>query len=355
MFTWEGAIQMNNHKHQGPTSLTPHEHDHAHDHEGHSDDHQGHDHKHEDTVHNHSHGHNHAGHSHSHAPNNKKGLLIALIITGGIMFLEFFGGLITDSLALLSDSGHMLSDTASLALSLIAMIVAVRPPSSKNSYGFHRFEVMAALFNGVTLFVIAGFIMWEAYQRFSAPPVVASGTMMIIASVGLLANLISAWSLMRKSDTKDNLNVRSAYLHIIGDALGSVGALLAGLIMNLFSWYVADPIISVLVALLILRGAWGVLKQAFHILMEGTPSSVNTNEVKEALMEINGVIDVHDLHAWTITSGLDALSGHVLIEDDADPHSILQQAITLVEDKFNLQHATLQIENSTLRHKELRV
>ncbi|OKP79105.1 cation transporter [Paenibacillus sp. P3E] len=325
-----------------------------HNHPGHSHEHQPH-HQQHGHVHNEGHGHSHSGHSHSHAPDNKKGLLIALIITGGIMFLEFFGGLVTGSLALLSDSGHMLSDTASLALSLVAMIVAVRPPSLKNSYGFYRFEIMAALFNGVTLFVIAGFIIWEAWQRFFAPPAVASGTMMIIAAVGLLANLISAWSLMRKSDTKENINIRSAYLHIMGDALGSVGALLAGLIMNLFSWYIADPIISVLVALLILRGAWGVLKQAFHILMEGTPAAINTEEIKEALLRIDGVIGVHDLHVWTITSGLDALSGHLLIRDTADPHSILQQAVDLVEDQFAIQHATLQIENSSLKHRELKV
>ncbi|UQZ34512.1 cation transporter [Paenibacillus sp. PK3_47] len=332
-----------------------HHHDHGHDHK---DEHP-HSHSHQ-NVHNQGHGHNHShshahGHSHSHAPDSKKGLVIALIITGGIMLLEFFGGLITDSLALLSDSGHMLGDTVSLALSLVAMIFAVKPPSRKNTYGFYRFEIMAALFNGVTLFVIAGFIMWEAYQRFSAPPEVASGTMMIIASVGLLANLISAWSLMRKSNVKENINVRSAYLHVISDALGSVGALLAGLIMQLFSWYIADPIISVIVALLILRGAWGVMKQAFHILMEGTPPSVDINEVKEDFLQIDGVIDVHDLHIWSITSGLDALSGHLLIEDHKDHQTVLQQAVTLVEEKFGIQHATLQIENSSLKHGNLKV
>ncbi|MEK3688528.1 cation diffusion facilitator family transporter [Paenibacillus sp. FSL R10-2736] len=302
----------------------------------------------------HSHSNSHS-HSHSHAPDNKKGLLIALIITGGIMFLEFFGGLVTGSLALLSDSGHMLSDTASLALSLVAMIIAAKPPSSKNSYGFFRFEIMAALFNGVTLFVIAGFIMWEAYQRFFSPPAVASGTMMVIAAVGLLANLISAWSLMRKSEAKDNINIRSAYLHIMGDALGSVGALIAGLIMNLFSWYVADPIISVLVALLILRSAWGVIKQAFHILMEGTPLTVNIRDVQETLLGIEGVTDVHDLHIWTITSGLDALSGHLLIGDHTDHQQVLKQALKVVEDKFGIHHTTLQIENSSLKHRDLPV
>lgn len=304
--------------------------------------------------HSHSHGHTHS-HSHSHAPDNKKGLLIALIITGGIMFLEFFGGLLTGSLALLSDSGHMLSDTASLALSLVAMIVAVRPSSPKNSYGFFRFEIMAALFNGVTLFVISGFIIWEAYQRFFEPPAVASGSMMLIASVGLLANLVSAWSLMRRSGAKDNINIRSAYLHIISDALGSVGALAAGLIMSLFSWYIADPIISVLVALLILRSAWGVIKQAFHILMEGTPQAVNLQEVREALLDIEGVTEVHDLHIWTITSGMDAVSGHLRIADGLSHSQVLQQALQVVEERFGLRHATLQIEDGPLQHGELPV
>lgn len=326
---------------------------HQHKDSRHKHEHQGHEHGHNHYEHNHS-GHSHS-HSHSHAPDNLKGLLIALIITGSIMLLEFFGGLVTGSLALLSDSGHMLGDTVSLALSLVAMIFAVKPPSLKNSYGYYRFEIMAALFNGVTLFIIAGFIIWEAYQRFFSPPEVASGTMMIIAAVGLLANLVSAWSLMRKSNVQENINVRSAYLHIVSDALGSVGALLAGLIMKLFSWYIADPIISVLVALLILRGAWGVIKQAFHILMEGTPLNVKTRDVQEALLLIDGVIEVHDLHIWTITSGLDALSGHLLIQDHKDHQRVLQEATSLVEETFGIHHSTLQIENSSMKHKSLKV
>ncbi|WNS41834.1 cation diffusion facilitator family transporter [Paenibacillus sp. MMS20-IR301] len=352
---------MNNHTHNGSKSDSS-KGTHSHEHHSHSlSNSHPHSHTHNHShapstshshVHDHAHGHSHA---HSHAPDNKKGLLIALIITGGIMFLEFFGGLVTGSLALLSDSGHMLSDTASLALSLVAMILAVRPPSHKNSYGFYRFEIMAALFNGVTLFVIAGFIIHEAYGRFFSPPAVASGSMMLIAAVGLLANLVSAWSLMRRSGAKDNINIRSAYLHVISDALGSVGALAAGLIMKLFSWYMADPIISVLVALLILRSAWGVIKQAFHILMEGTPLTVNTHDVQEALLGINGVTDVHDLHIWSITSGLNALSGHLLVDDHTDHQQVLQQALSLIEERFSIQHTTLQIEGSAVKHKELPV
>ena len=261
----------------------------------------------------------------------------------------------TNSLALLSDSGHMLSDASSLALSLFALWFAARPPSPNNTYGFYRFEILAALFNGVTLFVIAGFIVWEAIERFINPPAVASGLMIGIAFIGLLANLLSAWILIRRGDVEGNLNVRSAYLHVIGDALGSVGAILAGLIMLLFGWYVADPIISILVSLLILRSAWGVIKQTIHILMEGTPSQLDQTQVKKVLEQIEGVVDVHDLHIWTITSGLHSLSCHLLIDDHKDEQEILQEAVNIIEEQFFIQHTTIQIEKSKLQHPDTKV
>lgn len=317
------------------------------------------------SDHDHSdHNHSHAGHDHSHGPHghhhfdpsgNKKGLMIALIITVGIMFLEFFGGLITNSLALLSDSGHMLNDASSLALSLVAVWFATKPASPNKTYGFHRFEILAALLNGVTLFVVAGFIIVEAYGRFFEPPTVASGSMMLIACIGLLANVASAWSLMRKGDVKNNINLRSAYLHVLGDALGSVGAIIAGLVMMIFGWYIADPIISVIVALLILRGAWGIIKHTVHVLMEGTPITVNPSEVKAVLENIEGVINVHDLHIWTITSGLDSLSCHLLIKDQEDDQRILQQAIQLIAERFKIQHTTIQIETSVISHEVMKV
>lgn len=328
-----------------------HSHGHAH---GHSHAHgrshsRGHSH-----AHGHSHPHGHS-HGHHHGPNNKAGLLIALIITSTIMVLEFVGGLVTNSLALLSDSGHMLSDAGALALSLIAMWFALKPASPNKTYGFYRFEILAALLNGVTLFVIAGFIVAEAIERFQDPPTVASGSMMIIASIGLLANLASAWTLLRKGDVHGNLNVRSAYLHVLGDALGSVGAIIAGLLMMIFQWYVADPIISVIVALLILKSAWGIIKSTIHILMEGTPITVDVEKVKELLLGINGVKDVHNLHIWTITSGLDSLSCHVLIEDHASSQTVLQEAVRRIEQEFKIQHTTIQVEKSHLQHAEFKV
>lgn len=303
--------------------------------------------------HTHGHGHDHAGHHHVHAPNNRTGLTIALAVTSGIMILEFAGGLITNSLALLSDAGHMLNDAASLLLSLVAMMLAAKAPSPGKSYGFHRTEILAALLNGITLFIIAGFIVKEAIERFSAPPEVASGSMMVIAAIGLGANLVSAWVLLRKSDVKGNINVRSAYLHVLGDALGSVGAILAGLLMLLFSWYIADPIISVVVAALILRGAWRVMKSAVHILMEGTPAAIDMHQVKSSLLELDGVTGIHDLHIWTITSGRDALSCHLVAEEGYDEQSILQSAVKLIEARYGIRHATIQIEGPAFEHPDL--
>jgi len=337
------------------------EHAHAHGNQDHAHgkskrDSGGHDHSHGGHG-DHHHHHGLGGHHHHDAgrDGNKTGLAIALTITVGIMVLEFVGGLLTNSLALLSDSGHMLSDASALALSLVAFWFAAKPASPNKTYGYYRFEILAALFNGVTLFVIAGFILWEAIRRFSAPPEVSSLSMILIASVGLIANLLSALALVRKGDVKNNLNLKSAYLHVLGDALGSVGAVAAGLIMLAFDWYIADPIISVLVSLLILRGAWSVIKHTVHILMEGTPLTVDQSDVRETLTSIEGVRDVHDLHIWTITSGIDSLSCHLSVDDSANHQDILQQAIRLIEEKFKIEHATIQIECSTIRHTELKI
>lgn len=312
---------------------------------------QGHDHDHDhhhDNDHDHHHGHGHHHHHHG----NKSGLAIALAITAGIMFLEFAGGLWTNSLALLSDSGHMLSDTAALALSLLALRISQKPATRTKTFGYRRFEVLAALLNGLTLFLICGWILWEAAERFRHPPEVASGTMMAIAAVGFLANAASAWALHRNSDISGNLNVRSAYLHILGDALGSLGALAAGGLMLRFGWYVADPIISVLVALLILKGAWGIMSHSLHILMEGAPREIRTEAVQAALLKLEGVADVHGLHLWTVTSGHHQFTCHLVLEDGADGQQVLQSAVDMLEARFDLDDATIQVERPGFRHPE---
>lgn len=304
--------------------------------------------------HNHDHGHNH-GHHHFEQvrDGNKKGLMLSLIITAGIMFLEFFGGLFTNSLALLSDSGHMLSDASALLLSLIAIWYASKPPTPKRTYGGYRIEILAALLNGLTLFAIAGIIVYEAIGRFVEPQEVASGTMMIIATVGLLANLLSALFLTRFGDVEGNVNLKGAYLHILGDALGSIGAIIAGLFMLLFDWYIADPIISVVVALMILKSAWGVVKHSIHILMEGTPHRIDPEKVKAELLAIEGVMDVHDLHIWTITSGRDSLSCHIVVNEEVNCQKVLQQAINQLKDHFHIEHTTIQTEIPSIHHDQM--
>lgn len=344
---------MANHNHK-----EDHNHNHKDDHQhGHKGEH-GHNHHHH---HGHSHGHGH-GHGHGHAHDhhnmrsgNKQGLMIALIITGGIAVLEFVGGLVTNSLALLSDSGHMLSDASSLILSLLAMWFAGRAATPSKTFGFYRTEILAALVNGATLFIIAAFIIWEAIERFQQPEAVASGTMIWIAVIGLLANLASAWALMRKGNVEDNINMRSAYLHVLGDALGSVGAIVAGILMMLTGWFVFDPIISVFVALLILKGAWGVITQSVHVLMEGAPYGIDQEKVRQELEALPGVIEAHDLHIWSITSGMDSLSCHIVIEEEVDSQHILQQALNLLEEKYGITHATVQIETPSIRHPEMPV
>lgn len=285
--------------------------------------------------------------SHHKVPDNKKGLRIAIGITAVILLLEFFGGLATNSLALLSDAGHMLSDVSSLVFSLLAMWLAAKPPTADKHYGYSRVEILAALLNGVTLFVIAGLILYEAYHRFLAPEPVSSLQMMVIAVIGLLANLLSAWALLHQGDVKSNINMRSAYLHVLGDALGSVGAIVAGLLMYFGNWVLADPLISVFVALLILKGAWGVVRQAVHILMEGTPPTINARLVQAQLEQIDGVLNVHDLRIWTITSGIHSLSCHLLVDQQADSQAVLQLASSHIRGDLGVRYATVQIETLT--------
>jgi cobalt-zinc-cadmium efflux system protein len=232
------------------------------------------------------------------------------------------------------------------------MYFATKPPSPTKTYGFYRFEILVALLNGVTLVVISIFIFWEAYRRLSAPPEVASLSMMGIAFVGLLANIGAAFVLMR-GDYKNNLNMRSAFLHVLGDMLGSVGAIVAGFLMWKFGWYIADPIISIIVGILIITSAWRVTKESVNVLMEGTPTNIDTKKITEALGTIPGVASVHDLHVWTVTSGFDSLTAHLHLKDDLPSYPVLHQALHLLKDNFGITHATIQIENSTVRHDEM--
>lgn len=293
--------------------------------------------------HGHSHGHNH-GHGHSHSnTSNKKALFWSFLLIASFMIVEVIGGFLTNSLALLSDAGHMLSDAAALGLSLFAMKLGERKATQSKTFGYKRFEIIAAALNGLTLILISIYIFYEAYHRFINPPEVQSMGMLTISVIGLIVNIIAAWILMR-GDKDENLNVRSAFLHVLGDMLGSVGAITAALLIYFFGWGLADPIASIAVAILIIISGWRVTKESFHVLMEGTPAQIKVNEVKDALMKIPNVTDVHDIHVWSITSGVSMLSGHIAVAGEGLHDRVLHQAQELLHDDFGIEHSTLQVE-----------
>lgn len=316
-------------------------HEHGHDHPGHHDCDQR-------RGHHHGHSHHGFGRHHHHAGGNKRSLTIALLMTGGILIAELVGGLVTNSLALLSDAAHMFSDVAALGLSLLAIWFASKPATLQRTYGFYRAEVLAALGNAVTLVVVSLYIFWEAYQRFQNPPEVKSGLMLAVAGIGLAANLASAWVLSRGGGHHHNLNVRGAFLHVLGDALGSAGAIAAALIMMYTDWYYADPVISVVIGVLVLLSSYRLLRDTVHVLLEGTPAHIDLGKLRKAMHAVGGVQQVHDLHVWSVSSGFVCMSGHVVIENEQDGQRILRQLEIVLREKFGLSHTTIQIETENL-------
>ncbi|MEK3979724.1 cation diffusion facilitator family transporter [Psychrobacillus sp. FSL K6-2836] len=290
--------------------------------------------------------------NHDHANGaNKKVLLISFFIITVYMIVEAIGGYLTNSLALLSDAGHMLSDAVSLGIALLAFTFSAKAANASKTYGYKRFEILAAVLNGVTLILIALFIFYEAIERFANPPEVATSGMLIISSIGLGVNILVAWIMMRGSDTQDNLNMRGAFLHVISDMLGSVGAIIAALLIMFFGWGWADPLASVIVAILVLRSGYFVTKASLNVLMEGTPQNVSVDEIVETIRKEKEILGVHDLHIWSITSGLNALSCHVVVEEQmtiAESEKLLRKIEHDLEHK-NIQHVTLQLE--TVAHK----
>jgi cobalt-zinc-cadmium efflux system protein len=288
------------------------------------------------------------GHRHDHrrgrASESRKRLTIVLVLTASYMFAEFFGGLWTGSLALLADSGHMLADVVALLLALMALWFGARPATPNKTFGYYRIEILAALINGVGLTLIAFFIFYEAYQRLSIPPSIRSGPMTIVAAGGLVINLICAWLLHRHSH--DDLNMRGAWLHVIGDALGSVGAMVAGALILIFGWNIADPLISVIIGALIVWSSWHLMREATNVLLEGTPAHINLAAVEDAILETEGVSNVHDLHVWTITSGRDALSAHVIHAYSISQPTLLKELRTKLHDRFGVDHLTIQMETA---------
>lgn len=277
---------------------------------------------------------------------SRRRLIIVLVITSTFMVVEFIGGWLANSLALMADAGHMLNDVAALALTYFALWFSRRPATPAKSFGYLRMEILAALINGATLIFIAGLIFWHAWERFRQPPAVEGTLMLLVASGGLIVNVIAAFLL--HSSSSHNLNMRGAYLHVLGDLLGSVGAISAALIILFTGWYVADPLISVFVALLILVGAWRLVRESVDILLEATPKHIDLAAVHRAIRELDGVDEVHDLHVWTLTSGFLAMSGHAVIRDPGRYKEILGQIHELMHDRFDISHVTVQVEHRTM-------
>lgn len=291
--------------------------------------------------HGHGHGHSHA-HGGSYGAQHRKRLAIVLVLVTVYMVAEVIGGILTNSLALLADAGHMLSDAVALGLSLFAIWIAQKPPTPRHTYGYYRTEILAALVNGATLVAISIYIFYEAFRRLVEPPEVQGPLMMGIATGGLLVNLIGLWVL--NAGRHESLNVRGAYLHVLTDALGSVGAMTAGGLIWAFGWYWADPVASVAIGVLVLYSSWSLLRETVSVLMEGAPGHIDVDEVRRAIRALPGVQAVHDLHVWTITSGLVALSGHVVVGEDHFGQSTLARVRSLLEDRFGIDHSTIQLE-----------
>ncbi len=258
------------------------------------------------------------------------------------MVAEVVGGWLSNSLALLADAGHMLTDAAAVGLALFASWIAVRPATVEKTFGYLRLEILAALVNGAVLFVVAGLIIWHATERFMIPADVEPRILFVVASVGLVGNAVALRIL--HGGHEDSLNVRGAYLHVLGDLLGSVGALAAGIVILSTGWMLADPIISVLIALLILVGAWRLMRESVDVLLEATPRHIDLNNVSASIVSIPGVSEVHDLHVWTVTSGIIAMSGHAVVRNPQRNQEVLETVQSRMVE-LGIGHVTVQIEN----------
>lgn len=287
-------------------------------------------------------------HGHSHAPaasaagRHRTPLLIAFGLTATYMVVELVTGLVTGSLALLSDAAHMGTDVLGLGMALAAITLAQRAATSQRTFGTYRLEVLAALANGLLLFAVAGYVLFEAWQRLSSPPSVPGLPLLAVASVGLIINLMSFRLL--SAGSKESLNLKGAYLEVFSDMLGSVGVIVAAVIIYTTGWRYADPLIGAGIGLFILPRTFKLTMQAVRILMEVAPPGLDVEEVKTRIRSLPGVSDVHDLHIWTVTSGLETATGHVVLAEGADLHSVLDQVCALLASEYHVTHATIQCE-----------
>ena len=276
------------------------------------------------------------------AQKNKRHLVIVLVLTSIYLAAEVIGGLMTHSLALLADAGHMFTDVAGIGLALLAITYAQRAPTSERTYGYYRIEILAALLNSLILVGISFYVLYEAYQRFKNPPEVASGPMLLVAVVGLVVNVIGM-RLLRDAST-ESLNMKGAYFEVLSDLLTSIGVIVAAVVMWATRWYYVDPLLSAGIGLFILPRTWNLLRSAVGILLEGTPAEIDLGAVRRVISEIQGVAGVHDLHVWALTSGINALSAHVVSSNGAINEELLNSIQKRVTSDFPIRHTTIQLE-----------
>ncbi len=290
------------------------------------------------------HNHNHLNDDESHGRHvaSKKNLLWALSLTGTFMVVEVIGGLVSGSLALLADAGHMLTDTAALLLAYSALYFAAKPADSKRTFGYGRLQVLAAYTNGVFLILLTGWIIWEAIHRFIEPNPIQSISMFTVAVIGLIVNLLVFKILHSAGDS--NINIRSALLHVLGDLLGSVGAIIAAVVIWIWGLLWVDPLLSIFVAVLILRSAYHVIKDASHILLEGTPLDISMSNIRLDLMSIEGVKDIHHMHAWSLSEAEPMMTFHALVDPNKNSDSLLEEMLLLLKKEHGIGHATIQVE-----------
>ena len=286
--------------------------------------------------------------------NSRLTLWLSLIITLIFTIVEFVGGIYTNSLALLSDSFHMLSDVLALGLSMLAIYFASKKPTKNYTYGFLRLEIIVAFLNGLALIIISLGIMYEGIIRIIKPQSVESGTMMFIAIFGLIIKIVLTLILVRSLKKENNVNIQSALWHFMGDLLNSLGVIIAVVLIHFTGWEIIDPIISIVISLVILNGGYKIIKNAWKILMESVPEGYNTDEIIGSMKEINGVIDIHEFHLWNITTNHSSLSAHVVLSDKFvdSPYKTINEVSNLLKTKYGLEHVTLQIENIELNHLE---
>lgn len=286
------------------------------------------------------------GHGHSHVPpqgGNERALKIALALTSTFLIAEAVAGVLTQSLALISDAAHMLTDSAALAIALFAIRIGKRPADTKRTFGYARYEILAALFNAVMLFAVAIYILVEAYKRFTSPPEIQSGAMLLVAVLGLIINLISMRMLTSRKD--ESLNVKGAYLEVWSDMLGSVGVIAGALIIRFTGWDWVDTVIAVAIGLWVLPRTWTLLKESINVLLEATPAHVNPDEIQEAILGVEGAQSIHDLHIWSISNDKVSLTAHVVYDPRTYNIEVLGKIRKLLAEKFDIHHVTIQLED----------